>query len=95
MYTVDKTFKLWSSAMPRSHSQILEDHSWIYTSKRTSNLMYRTNVPVILLHWSGLLHILRVTDECVSSDKETQDANEDFRGYHSFMLNTGSSTDNW
>jgi len=96
MYTTDKTFKLRSSAMPHTQCQILEDHSSIYTFKRTSNLMHKTTVPVILMHWSGLLYILRVIlDECKSSVKETQDENKAFREYHSFMLNTGSSTDNW
>jgi len=57
--------------------------------------MHRITVPVILLHWSGLLHILRVIlDECISSVKETQDEHEAFREYHSFKLNTGNSTDN-
>jgi hypothetical protein len=42
--------------------------------------MQRTTVPLILLHWSGLLHILRVIlDECISSIKETQDENKAFK----------------
>lgn len=50
--------------------------------------MHRTTVPVILCHWSDLLHILRVIlDECISSVKEIQDENEAFREYHSITLN--------
>jgi len=93
---MDKNFKLWSSAMPRAQCQILEDHSWIYTPKRTSNLMHRTIVPDFLLHWSGLLHILRVIFiwMYIIGQRNTR-WKWSFQRIYSFMLNTGSSTDNW